>query len=162
MPGFLTSGTDTFTYFDVYRQDRAEESELTLNLAEYCPRIRNRQPLYQDLGNSEEQRESLLAHFVKYVAWALCSKDPSKALENIETVSNYWRSFHKFVFTGGEESVSTLEDATEIEIETPERKRITWGQAHLLAFISLRDAEERRRHFAEEEAKQIAVWEELD
>ncbi len=39
------------------------------------------------------------------------------------------------------------------EIETPKRKRITWSQACLLAFLSLRDAEEKRRHFAEEEAK---------
>jgi len=39
------------------------------------------------------------------------------------------------------------------KIETPKRKRITWSQARLLASLSLRDAEEKRRHFAEEEAK---------
>ena len=162
MPSFVTSGTDTFTHLDAYQQDRAEESESTLSWAQWCPRIRNKQPIYQDLGISEERRAFLLAPLVKYIAWALCSKDLPKALGNIETVSNYCRSFHTFVFTEEEKTVSTLKDVTDIEIETPERKRITWGQAHMLAFISLIDAEEKRRHFAEEEAKRTAVWEEWD
>jgi len=41
------------------------------------------------------------------------------------------------------------------EIETPKRKRMTWSQACLSASLSLRDAEEKRRHFAEKEAKRI-------
>lgn len=77
-------------------------------------------------------------------------------------MSKYWRAFHTFVFTEEEKSVSTIKDAIDIEIETPERRRITWEQAHILAFTSLIDAEERRRYFAEEEAKGTAVWEEWD
>lgn len=162
MPSFVTSGTDTFTYLDAYQRDRDEESESPLSWAQWCPRIRNKQPLYQDLGISEERRVFLIARLVRYIAWALCSKDLPTALGNIETVSNYWRSFPTSDFTEEEKSVSTLKDITEIEIEIPERKQITWGQAHMLAFISLIDAEERRRHFAEEEAKRTAVWEEWD
>jgi len=162
MQSFVTSGTATFTYLEADQEDRAEESESTLTWAQWYPGIRGKQPLYQDLGISEEQRTFPLARLVKYIAWVSCSKDLPKAWRNIETVTNYWRSPSTFVFTEEEKSVSTLKDITEIEIETPDRKRITWGQAHMLAFISLRDAEERRRHFAEEEAKRTAVWEEWD
>jgi len=162
MTSSATSSADTFTYFDVYQQNRAEEPERTLNFAQWCPRMGNKLPLYQDLGNSEEQWASLHAQFLKYVVWASFTEDLSKALGNIKTVSNYWKTFHTFAFTEEEKSISTSKEVTEIEFEIPERKRITWRQAHTLAFISLRDAEERRRHFAEEEAKRTAVWEEWD
>lgn len=64
MPSLLASGTDTFTYLDAYQPDRAEESESILSWAQWCPRIRNKQPLYQDLDISEERRTLLLVHLL--------------------------------------------------------------------------------------------------
>lgn len=162
MPNLMISGSDTFTYLDVYQEDRTEGYESTFSYAQWCPKIRNKPNLYQDPGISEQKRTLLLAHLKKYVAWALYSKDLTKALENIEAISKYWRAFHTFVFAEEEKSVSTLKDIIDIEIEPSERKRITWDQAHMLAFTSLIDAEERRRHFAEKEAKLTTVWEEWD
>lgn len=163
MPSVVTSNTATFSDLDAYQEDRAKESKSTVSMPQWPQRIRNKQPLYQDLGIGEERGAFLVAGLARHLAWALCSKDLPKALGNIEIVSNYWRFIHPPVSTEEEKSVSALNYIiTEIEIETPERKQITWGQAHMLAFISLRDAEERRCQFAAEEAKRTAIWEEWD
>ena len=159
MSNYLTSATDRSPYLGTYQKDRTEDPKSESGWGLWCPKISSKL-LYHDLGISEERRT--LSFLAKYIIWTSCFKDLSKALGNIETLSNCWRSLHEFVVTKEEKSASTLQDVTDIEIETPKRKRITWHQAHILAFVSLRDAEGRRRHFAEEEAKRTAIWEELD
>ncbi|MCK4831026.1 hypothetical protein KA005_85740 [bacterium] len=162
MQNLVLLDIDTYAYVDADQQDRAEERKDIFSWTECYLKIRNKQPLYQNSDISEEKQTSLLTHLAEYFARVLYSKDLQKASENFEAVRNYWETFYRFVFTEEEKSISTISDVIDIEFEPPERRRITWEQAHMLAFTSLIDAEERRHHFAEEEAKRTAVWEELD
>jgi len=152
-----TTGLENLPFFSDSKE--TDKSVFPQKILNWFSNIHLKKSLYHDFRKGDDHIQKLYYYLL---LWSFAC-DFFKCEEKLKWLGEEWLSkdyYRQFLSLKEDNTTSSIETTELFSFDLPKSKTISWDQARKLAFSSLKDAEERRLKFAEEEAKLIAVWEE--